>query len=912
MLLQRHEVFADAVENTDTVEIPYLSRAPDGATGTRKCSLLVLTKEQTVARVTAASSVLSWEWIVMEIVKNRPARTIVLAGLASALLAAAWPAAAATFTVNSTGDTVDANLSDGVCADASGSCTLRAAIMQANALGGTNVIDLSQISDPNSPIILTIPGADETVAGNASQGYTVTATHDASKGDLNITSSLDIVGAGSDKTIIEWSPTVKQNPANGDRVFHIEAVSSNITVNISGVTIENGVTPPAEVLQTLSDGTYYQFERSGAGIAIGPAAAVTYIDPAASGSSGDEGGGGGGSEGGGESSATVTGVTLTDVRILDNQSGAAGGGIANAAPLTLNNVLVSGNSAVTNGGGIYNDAQLTISNSTIGTSGTFTTPNIAEGGGGLFDTGMHSTMIEESAINGNTAVGGGGIAARSLVSLSIVNTTINGNSATDVGGGITTNGAVTLQNDTLADNSAANDSTSGGAGLNAFGSGTYQFVNTLFQNNRATGSNASSSCGCSGSSCKSGVLVSLGHNLSDDATCALSGAADQPNTSAGLQALAANGGPTETRALLSGSPAVDAGDNANCPNTDQRGSMRPADGNLKNTEVCDIGAFELFIARADMHVSQKSGPDRVPRGAPANASFGFTNDSTTASEATGVLITTDPLPGNYSLSGATMTTGSGTSDCAFDTGTRVITCDVGTLGQGQSVTLNVNGKGTAAGVVAITAHISATAPVDLYPDNNTTTVTMLIQGTSNVGVSASGPGQQPKVHGQAGVNFTVNNAGPDAATNVRVLATFRNRMTYQKMQVASGGTCTLLADQLSAVCDCGTIGSGQSVTGTLNLVATSAGSADVDFEVTTDDVDTDVTNNTTTVPLTVAEETTPVTPTTPTTSSSGGGCVYAPGGPFDPTLLVAFAVGLAGLGARRLRRTPKTRRGREL
>ncbi len=844
----------------------------------------------------------------MEMVKNRSARTAVLAGLASALLATALPAAAATFTVNSTGDTVDANLSDGVCADASGSCTLRAAIMQANALGGTNVIDLSQIADPNSPIILTLPGADETVAGNASQGYTVTAAHDASKGDLNITSSMDIVGAGSDKTIIEWSPTVKQDPASGDRVFHIEAVSSNITVNISGVSIENGVTPPAEVLQTLSDGTYYQFERSGAGIAIGPAAAVTYIDPAASGSSGDEGGGG--SEGGGEeSTATITGVTLTDVRILDNQSGAAGGGIYSAGPLTLNNALVSGNSAVTNGGGVYSDAQLTVINSTIGTSGTFTTPNIAEGGGGLFDTGMHNTLIEESAINGNTAVGGGGISARSMVTMSIVNTTINGNSATDIGGGITSNGSVSLQNDTVSGNSAANDSAGGGAGVNAFGKGSYQFVNTLFQNNMATGSNAVSSCGCSGSSCKSGMLVSLGHNLSDDATCALSGAGDLANTSAGLQALAANGGPTETRALLSGSPAVDAGDNANCPNTDQRGSMRPADGNLRNTEVCDIGAFELFIARADMHVSQKSGPDRVPRGAPANASFGFTNDSTTASEATGVLITTDPLPGNYSLSSATMTGASGTSDCGFDTGTRVITCDVGTLGQGQSVTLNVNGKGTAAGVVAITAHISATAPVDLYPDNNATTVTMLIQGTSNVGVSASGPGQQPKVHGQAGLSFTVNNAGPDAATNVRVLAIFRNRMSYQKMQVASGGTCTLLADQLSAVCDCGTIGSGQSVTGTLNLVATSAGSADVDFEVTTDDVDTDNADNTTTVPLTVAEETTPVTPTTPTTSSSsGGGCVYAPGGPFDPTLLVALAVGLAGLGARRLRRAAKTER----
>jgi CSLREA domain-containing protein len=509
-----------------------------------------------------------------------------LAAVLVLAFAGALPATAATFTVNSTVDAPDADLGDGICADAAGMCTLRAAIMQANALGGMNVIDLSQIADPNNPIILSIPGADETVEGNPGTGYQVVDAHDASRGDLNITSSMDIIGAGSDKTIIEWSPSVKQTPAAGDRIFHIEAVSSNITVNISGVSIENGVTPPAQIIQTLQNGTYYQLERSGAGLAIGPAATVIYVNPGAptghgsgsvsGGSPGDEGGGGqhGGDEGG-ESAATITGVTLTDVKILNNQSGAAGGGISNAAPLTLTNVDVSGNSAVTNGGGIYNDAQLTVRNSTIGTTGALTTPNSAEGGGGIFDTGMHNTVIERSAIEGNKATGGGGLSIRSMVTMDIVNTTIDGNAAADVGGGMTSNGTVTLQNDTIADNSSANDSTSGGAGINAFGKGSYSFVNTLFQANSATGSATPANCGCSGASCKIGVMNSLGHNLADDATCALSGTGDLANTNAQLQALAGNGGPTETRGLLSGSPAVDAGDNANCPNTDQRGSMRP-------------------------------------------------------------------------------------------------------------------------------------------------------------------------------------------------------------------------------------------------------------------------------------------------------------------------------------------------
>jgi hypothetical protein len=59
-----------------------------------------------------------------------------------------------------------------------------------------------------------------------------------------------------------------------------------------------------------------------------------------------------------------------------------------------------------------------------------------------------------------------------------------------------------------------------------------------------------------------------------------------------LGALSDNGGPTQTHALLPGSPAIDHGDNAGCPDRDQRGYARPADGDGDTTAVCDIGAFE--------------------------------------------------------------------------------------------------------------------------------------------------------------------------------------------------------------------------------------------------------------------------------------------------------------------------------
>ena len=59
-----------------------------------------------------------------------------------------------------------------------------------------------------------------------------------------------------------------------------------------------------------------------------------------------------------------------------------------------------------------------------------------------------------------------------------------------------------------------------------------------------------------------------------------------------LGPLADNGGPTRTHALIAGSPAVDSGDDPNCPATDQRGFSRPADGDGDSTATCDMGAFE--------------------------------------------------------------------------------------------------------------------------------------------------------------------------------------------------------------------------------------------------------------------------------------------------------------------------------
>ena len=59
-----------------------------------------------------------------------------------------------------------------------------------------------------------------------------------------------------------------------------------------------------------------------------------------------------------------------------------------------------------------------------------------------------------------------------------------------------------------------------------------------------------------------------------------------------LGPLADNLGPTATHALLANSPAIDSGDLASCPPTDQRGARRPVDGDGGGAD-CDIGAFEF-------------------------------------------------------------------------------------------------------------------------------------------------------------------------------------------------------------------------------------------------------------------------------------------------------------------------------
>ncbi len=225
---------------------------------------------------------------------------------------------------------------------------------------------------------------------------------------------------------------------------------------------------------------------------------------------------------------------------------------------TIDNLTIRHGNEFLRGGGIYNSGTLTVTGSTL-------SDNYADSFGGGIGNGFYGTVnVTDSTLSGNTGVlGGGGIYGGTV---NVANSTLSGNTAFR-GGGINA-GTVNVANSTLSGNSAYS-----GGGI----------VGTATVNNSII-------TGSTGNDCD-GTLTGS-NNLIDDNTCGLPA---NPVTNFDTN-LADNGGPTQTHALLTGSNAIDAGDNA--LDNDSGGSQLPFDqrgtgfDRVVNGTV-DIGAFEV-------------------------------------------------------------------------------------------------------------------------------------------------------------------------------------------------------------------------------------------------------------------------------------------------------------------------------
>jgi parallel beta-helix repeat protein len=223
-------------------------------------------------------------------------------------------------------------------------------------------------------------------------------------------------------------------------------------------------------------------------------------------------------------------------------------------------------------------------------SGCTFSGNSVGGAGGAIGNGVGgwrgTATLTNCTFSNNSAAGGGGGIVITSGKATLSNCTFSNNSAHLSGGALNVSGSATLTNCTLSLNSA---STGGGIWVNpANGGGILNLTNTIVAANTA-----------STSPDISGAVATADHNLVGNATGAsgivkgvngnIVGGNGRPVINALLGPLQNNGGPTQTMALLAGSPAIGHADNALAPATDQRGVKRR---DLAG-ELTDIGAFEL-------------------------------------------------------------------------------------------------------------------------------------------------------------------------------------------------------------------------------------------------------------------------------------------------------------------------------
>ena len=519
-------------------------------------------------------------------------RPFVLTVLSLTLIALSQNARATDFTVNATDDRPDADPGDGVCASDVGTCTLRAAVMETDALpgadrihvpAGTYQVTLVSGFDPTGAtgrLLVTdeleVDGAGfaQTVITGAMAGFDSSAPAMLTLADLAISNGGQTPlygGMDLNHPIVLARVHIDLNGGAGCVCVFLHAEDSQIFHN-SGIAVATaGLAPPGriELLRTtvLDNAGYGVDAVSGVDVAV-QSSTLSGNGPALNLGAGDT-------------------LLVEDSTISGNANGAFLVPGFKSAEFTR--VTVSGN---VYGGlevGMSPDfaSALLVRDSTIAANG---------GVGGINVTGdwnsQSSFLLDNSTVSGNQSNGaagppgslgdGGGVSfyGGGPIQATLSEVTITANSALHQGGGLAVVGQPLLSAAALTANVTVRDSIIGG---NTAGDGAPD---------------------CWVSELPALPIASQGGGvIGNGSGCAF---AAQPSDLVGtavspidpqLGPLASNGGPTQTHALGAGSPAID---HAACTDvTDQRGAPRPTDGNGDGVAGCDAGAFELVDPAAD-------------------------------------------------------------------------------------------------------------------------------------------------------------------------------------------------------------------------------------------------------------------------------------------------------------------------
>ena len=430
--------------------------------------------------------------------------------------------------------------------------SLRWAIGQANANGGAETINF----DPtvfSAPRTITLNGAEL---------------------DLSATTGTEsIAGPAAGLTI---------RGGGQSRVFQVDG---GVTASISGVTITDGSAGIggglySQGVTSLTDCTVSGNTAANHGGGIDQNGGTIAVTNTYVGSNTVPNGNGGGvyiSAGG---AASLTGCT-----IKDNSAGGSytnGGGLSNYGAVTLTNCTISGNSGA-NGGGLCNSGgSMSVTNSTVSN-------NSATWGAGIY-SGLSkngTTKLTDCTVSGNTAKSnGGGVYAGYKSGTTLTDCTVSGNvSSSGKGGGVysrksytTTLIACTISGNAVGNTTAALPPAASGGGLyNGIGCPA-TLINTIVVGNTVFGFPDD----VDGYGSLSGT-----NNLIGETDNYVEGFANSVSVAnLGLAPLGNYGGPTQTMALLPGSPAIGAGTALIGISADQRG--QPLDWPRP-----DIGAYQV-------------------------------------------------------------------------------------------------------------------------------------------------------------------------------------------------------------------------------------------------------------------------------------------------------------------------------